>query len=156
MAGRGPARSWSGSFHRIPGRPLRKPLQVIDGCRAISLQDLDVSCETAPVTPLTPAIVLWHGNATTRPPPYIAGDGDVSIAKWAETSQAAVMDAGMQVRRFEVTKAKVCRCLVAGIVRQRYHPMNEMKQFPPADVLDQMLVFVGALTERAVVISERY
>jgi hypothetical protein len=34
--------------------------------------------------------------------------------------------------------------------------MNEMKQLSPADVLDQVLVFVGALTERAVVIPERY
>jgi hypothetical protein len=34
--------------------------------------------------------------------------------------------------------------------------MKEMKQLPPADVLDLMLVFVGTLTERAVVIPERY
>jgi hypothetical protein len=34
--------------------------------------------------------------------------------------------------------------------------MKEMKQLPPADVLDLVLVFVGALTERAVVIPERY
>jgi hypothetical protein len=33
--------------------------------------------------------------------------------------------------------------------------MNEMKKLPPADVLDQMLVFVGALTERTVVIPVR-
>jgi len=34
--------------------------------------------------------------------------------------------------------------------------MKEMKQLPPADVLDLMLVFVRTLTERAVVIPERY
>ena len=44
----------------------------------------------------------------------------------------------------------------AGKVREWYHPMKEMKQLPPADVLDLMLVFVGALTERAVIILERY
>jgi hypothetical protein len=42
------------------------------------------------------------------------------------------------------------------MIRQRYHPMNKMKQLPPADVLDLVLVFVGALTEWAVVIPERY
>jgi hypothetical protein len=33
--------------------------------------------------------------------------------------------------------------------------MKEMKQLPPADVFDLMGVFVGTLTERAVVIPER-
>jgi hypothetical protein len=59
-----------------------------------------------------------------------------------------------------IRKSRRRRCpaafLLAGIIRQRYHAMNEMKQLPPADVLDLMLVFVGALTERAVVIPERY
>jgi hypothetical protein len=44
---------------------------------------------------------------------------------------------------------------LAGIVRQRYLPMKEMKQLLPADVLDLTLVFFGSLTERAVVIPER-
>jgi hypothetical protein len=34
--------------------------------------------------------------------------------------------------------------------------MHEVKQLPSADMLDQMLVFVDALTEWAVVIPERY
>jgi hypothetical protein len=58
------------------------------------------------------------------------------------------------------SKSRRRRCpaafFLAGIIRHRYYPMKEMKQLPPADVLELMLVFVGALTERAVVIPVRY
>jgi len=42
----------------------------------------------------------------------------------------------------------------ARIIRQGYRPMKKMKQLPPADVHHLMLVFVDAVTERAVVILE--
>jgi hypothetical protein len=43
---------------------------------------------------------------------------------------------------------------VARIVQEGYRPMHKMKQLPPADVHHLMLVFVNAVTERAVVILE--
>ena len=42
----------------------------------------------------------------------------------------------------------------ARIIRQGYRPMKKMEQLPPADVHHLMLVFVDAVTERAVVILE--
>jgi len=44
----------------------------------------------------------------------------------------------------------------AGIIRQGYHPMEEVKQLPSADVLHLMFVFIRAATERAVVVPEPY
>ena len=42
----------------------------------------------------------------------------------------------------------------ARIIRQRHRPMKKMEQLPPADMHHLMLVFVDAVTERAVVILE--
>jgi hypothetical protein len=104
-----------------------------------------------------------------RPPGDNESNGSARKTSDAEVSPfARDGDVRLPSRRGRVSRCDGCcdsksrrrRCpaafLLAGIIRQRYHPMNEMKQLSPADMLDQMLVFVGALTERAVVIPERY
>jgi len=45
---------------------------------------------------------------------------------------------------------------MTGIIRQRYCPMKGFEQVASADVLHQMFVFVGVVTERAVVVPEAY
>jgi len=60
---------------------------------------------------------------------------------------------GFQVRAEDLVAAD---SLMTGVVRQRYLPVEEVVQLPPADVVHLMLVVIRAITKRTVVVFETY
>ncbi len=61
---------------------------------------------------------------------------------------------GMTRRQRRAAVSVAADSLVTWVVRQRYLPIEEVVELPPADVIHLMFVVVCTVTKRAVVVLE--